>query len=401
MMTDRELFERVGAAHDWAVALRRRIHERPELGNSEFETQKTICAALDEIGVAYSAENTWVIGLVRGDYPGPTVGIRADIDALPVTEPPGCPFRSKNEGAMHACGHDAHTAILLGAARVLAGLRENMHGSVKLLFQPAEESTGGAERMVKAGAMENPHVDCVYGLHVMPRLPLGVVETRAGTLNASTDRIEITVRGVSGHGAYPESGADAIVCAAQMITALQTLVSRNLSPLSSAVLSFGQIGGGRAPNIICDSVTLVGTLRTASADIRAMMKRRIGEVAQGTAQAMGCAAEVAIQPGYNALVNDPDEAARIRRVGARLFGEANMLEKAEPSMGAEDFSFFSDAAPGAFFHIGCVRAEDMPAPALHSERFHMDERCLDVGMAMHVALALDVMDGWKAEGHGE
>ncbi|MBQ8953073.1 MAG: amidohydrolase, partial [Clostridia bacterium] len=287
--------------------------------------------------------------------------------------------------------HDAHTAILLGAAKVLMGLREEMHGSVKLLFQPAEESTGGAERMVKAGAMENPHVDYVYGLHVMPRLPLGTVETRTGTLNASTDRIEITVRGVSGHGAYPESGADAIVCAAQMVTALQTLVSRNLSPLSSAVLSFGQIAGGKAPNIICDNVRLVGTLRTANGELRAMMKRRIGEVAQGVSQAMGCAAEVSIQPGYNALVNDAKEAERIHRVGARLFGREHMLEKAEPSMGAEDFSFFNDAAPGAFYHIGCVREEDMPAPALHSDQFHLDERCFTVGMAMHAALAMDIL----------
>ena len=388
-MTDKELFDRVDAVYDWAVALRRRIHENPELSEREFETQKTICAALDEIGVEYTTESTWVIGLIRGAEPGPTVGFRADIDALPVTEPAGCPFRSKNEGVMHACGHDAHTAMLLGAAKLLIGLRESLKGNVKLLFQPAEESVGGAERMVKAGVMENPHVDWVYGLHVMPRLPLGTVETRTGTLNASTDRIEITVRGVSGHGAYPESGADAIVCAAQMVTALQTLVSRNLSPLQSAVLSFGQIEGGKAPNIICDRVKLTGTLRTANAEIRAMMKRRIGEVARGVAQAMGCGAEVEIQPGYNALVNDPAEAARVRHVGARLFGPENMLEKAEPSMGAEDFSFFNDAAPGAFFHIGCVRPEDMPAPALHSDRFHLDERCMKVGMAMHAALALD------------
>ena len=392
-MTDREIMDRVQGAFDWAVALRRRIHQHPELSEHEFETQKIICAALDEIGVEYAAQSTWVVGLIRGERPGPTVALRADIDALPVTEPEGCPFRSQNEGVMHACGHDAHTAILLGAAKVLAGLRGEFRGQVKLLFQPAEETVGGAERMVRAGVMEDPHVDYVYGLHVMPRLPLGTVETRAGTLNASTDRVEITVHGVSGHGAYPESGADAIVCAAQMITALQTLVSRNLSPLSSAVLSFGRIEGGRAANIICDCVTITGTLRTANAAIRAMMKRRIGEVAQGVAQAMGCTADAVITPGYNALVNDAGEAARIRRVGARLFGEAHMLEKAEPSMGAEDFSFFNDVAPGAFYHIGCVAEEDMPAPALHAAQFHLDERCLAVGMAMHTALALDALRG--------
>ena len=237
--------------------------------------------------------------------------------------------------------------------------------------------------------MENPHVDRVYGLHVMPRLPLGVVETRTGTLNASTDTVRLTIHGKSGHGAYPESGADAIVCAAQVICALQTLVSRNLSPLSSAVLSLGMIEGGKAGNIICDEVRIRGTLRTANSEIRAMMKKRIREVAEGVSLAMGCRAEVSIQSGYAALVNDAAEAARIRRVAARLFGEENSVEKAEPSMGGEDFSFFSDCAPGAFFHIGCVLPEEMPAPALHAREFHLDERCLTVGALMHVALVLE------------
>lgn len=392
-MDDRMILQMADETLDFAVGIRRALHRIPEPGDAEYDTQRLICATLDSLGIEYATEKTWTVGLVRGAYPGKTVAIRADIDALPVTEPEGCPFRSEREGMMHACGHDAHTAILLGAAKILNGLRGELHGCVKLLFQPAEETNGGAERMVQAGVMENPHVDYVFGLHVMPRLPLGTVETRAGTLNASTDGVTITVRGVSGHGAYPESGADAIVCAAQMITALQTLVSRNLSPLSSAVLSFGKIEGGRASNIICDRVSFTGTLRTASPEIRAMMKRRIAEVAAGVASAMGCSAEVDVRPGYNALVNDKNEAARIRRVAARLFGEDRSVEKPEPSMGAEDFSFFNDAAPGAFFHIGCVREDELPAPALHSDQFHLDERCLAVGMAMHTALALDILKG--------
>ena len=388
-MTDMELRARVEREKEWIIEMRRKLHRIPERGFAEFKTQKAVMDALDEMGVPYTTERTWVIGLIEGELPGETVGIRADMDALPVEEPEGCPFRSEHEGMMHACGHDAHTAMLLGAAKVLSGMREQLHGRVKLLFQPAEETEGGAEPMVAAGAMENPHVDRVYGLHVMSRLETGVVETRPGTLNASTDGVKLVINGRGGHGAYPESGADAIVCAAQIITALQTLVSRNLSPLSSAVLSLGMIKGGTAGNIICDQVEIKGTLRTANSEIRAMMKKRIHEVAEGIALSMGCTAEVGITPGYAALVNDAQEAARIRRVAARLFGEENSVEKPEPSMGGEDFSFFGDCAPGAFFHIGCTPRGHLPAPALHSKDFYLDEECLTIGTMMHVALALD------------
>ena len=388
-MEDRELRALVEAQRDWIVGMRRRLHRIPERGFQEFKTQQAVMDALREIGVPYTTERTWVIGLIEGALPGDVVALRADMDALPIEEPEGCPFRSEHPGMMHACGHDAHTAMLLGAAKVLYGLRDRLRGTVKLLFQPAEETDGGAEPMVAAGAMEHPHVDRVYGLHVMPRLPVGTVETRAGTLNASTDSVCITVHGRAGHGAYPESSADAIVCAAQVITALQTLVSRNLSPLASAVLTLGVIEGGTAGNIICDRVTLRGTLRTANAGIRAMMERRMTEVCQGLAAAMGCTAEVHVDAGYAALVNDPAEAARVSRVGARLFGSANMLEKQEPSMGGEDFSFFSDCAPSAFFHIGCSPVDkENPAP-LHSRDFALDEDCLTIGTLMHVALVLD------------
>ena len=388
-MTDMELRARVEREKEWIIQMRRRLHRIPEKGFQEFKTQKAVMEALDEMGVPYTTERTWVIGLIEGELPGDTVGIRADMDALPVTEPEGCPFRSEHEGMMHACGHDAHTAMLLGAAKVLSGMKDQLRGKVKLLFQPAEESEGGAEPMVAAGAMENPHVDRVYGLHVMSRLETGMVETRPGTLNASTDGVKLTIHGKGGHGAYPESCTDAIVCAAEVITALQTLVSRNLSPLSSAVLSLGMIEGGTAGNIICDEVRIRGTLRTANSEIREMMKKRIHEVAEGVALAMGCTAEVEITPGYAALVNDANEAARIRRVAARLFGEEHSIEKPEPSMGGEDFSFFSDCAPGAFFHIGCTPKGKLPAPALHSKDFYLDEECLTIGTLMHVALVMD------------
>ena len=388
-MEDKELRALVEAQKDWIIEKRRMLHRVPERGFAEYKTQKIVMDALDELGIPYTAERTWVIGLIEGALPGEVVALRADMDALPIEEPEGCAFRSEHPGMMHACGHDAHTAILLGAAKVLAGMKDQLRGSVKLLFQPAEETDGGAEPMVKAGAMENPHVDRVYGLHVMPNLPLGTIETRAGTLNASTDTVKITIHGRAGHGAYPERSVDAIVGAAQVICALQTLVSRNLSPLSSAVLTLGVIEGGTAQNIICDQVSIRGTLRTANSEIRAMMKQRIEEVTHGVAQAMGCTADVEVISGYAALVNDTQEANRVRRVAARLFGSENAVEKPEPSMGGEDFSFFSDEAPGAFFHVGCVRKEEMPAPPLHSKDFALDEQCLTIGALMHVALVLD------------
>lgn len=388
-MDDQMLKCMVDAEKEWIISMRRKLHRIPEGGFEEYKTQQTIMDALDEIGIPYTTERTWVIALMKGDHPGPTVAIRADIDALPIVEPEGCPFRSEHEGMMHACGHDAHAAMALGAAKVLYAMRADIHGSIKFLFQPAEETDGGAEPMVQAGAMESPHVDRVYGIHVMPYLPVGMIETRAGTLNASTDSVEIVIHGKSGHGAYPDLGTDAIVCAAQVITALQTVVARNVSPLQSAVLTIGKIEGGTAQNIICDEVRMKGTLRTANAELRAMMKDRIIGISKAVADGMGCTAEVDVVSGYAALVNNDKEAARVKRIAARLLGQENVVEKPTPSMGGEDFSFFCDCAPGAFFHLGCSNPTWMPAPPLHSKDFRIDEDCLTIGTMMHVALALD------------
>jgi len=375
-------------AYPWAVGLRRALHRIPEPGFEEFKTQRLICETLDQLGIPYATQRTWVIGLIEGARPGRVVALRADIDALPVTEPPGCSFRSEHEGWMHACGHDAHTAIQLGAAKILSEMRDRLRGSVKLLFQPAEETDGGAKPMVLAGALENPHVDACYGLHLQSRLPLGAVETRCGTLNASTDDVILEITGRGGHAAYPENSVDAIVCAAHVIAALQTLVSRNVSPLNSAVLSFGVLEGGRAPNVVCDRVHLKGTLRTADPALRAMLQERIRSVSEGVARAFGAAAEVQIVEGYCPLVNHPRETKRVLDAAAALFGEGAVIQKDGPSMGGEDFSYFVEANPGAFYHIGCTPPEKLPAPALHSPLFSPDERCILTGLQMQLALAL-------------
>ncbi len=373
---------------DWAVNVRRALHRIPEPGFEEFKTQKLIQKTLEELGIPYTTQRTWIVALIQGAHPGRVVALRADIDALPVTEPEGCLFRSQYEGWMHACGHDVHIAIQLGAAKILNSMKDRLHGSVKLLFQPAEETDGGAKPMVQAGVLENPHVDASYGLHLQSRLPLGTVETKYGTLNASTDDVIIDIKGRGGHAAYPENSVDAIVCAAHVITALQTLVSRNVSPLSSAVLSFGMLEGGKAPNVICEQVRLKGTLRTADPELRAFLQKRIREVASGVAGAFGGGAEVKILEGYSALVNHPREAKLVLDTAQALFGSDHVLLKDGPSMGGEDFSYFVEGNPGAFYHIGCTPREDLPAPALHSPLFRPDEKCILTGLMMQTALAL-------------
>ena len=385
-MKESEIKALAAQAEGWMIEIRRQLHQIPELGFEEHKTQALIMEKLTELGIPFETERTWIVGLIQGGQPGAAVALRADIDALPLSESSQVPFCSRHPGRMHACGHDAHTAILLGTAKVLMTHRQELAGCVKLLFQPAEETVGGARPMVEAGCLENPHVDWAFGLHVMPGLPVGTVETRPGTLNAATDDLRLTVYGKSGHGAHPEGGVDAIVCASQLVMALQTLVSRSISPTQPAVVHFGIIEGGSAANVLCDQVRLTGTLRTVNPHGRELMKRRIREVCAGVCQGMGCTCEVDIVPDYAALINHPREAKLVLDTAAALFGPAHALEAEAPSMGAEDFSAFVENTPGAFFHIGCADPALMPSPPLHSRSFMLDERCLTVGAAMEVAL---------------
>lgn len=388
MLSDTELKRLARAQLDWAITARRELHRVPEPGFQEEKTRSVIRARLKEIGCEFEEKNGWITGFIRGALPGPVTALRADFDALPIREPEGCEFRSEREGWMHACGHDMHTAILLSVARLCAGARDQLPGGLKLLFQPAEETVGGAKPMAEGGCMDEPRVERVYGLHVMPRLMTGQVECRPGALNAGTDSINICVRGKSAHGAYPELGRDAIVCAASLITAMQTLVSRSLSPLESAVLSFGKIEGGAAGNIICDKVNLSGTLRTASEGARKLMIQRMRDVASGVGAAMGCECVLTVDEGYKALINDAFHCERALSAARRLLGEGAALVKDAPSMGGEDFGYFLDRAPGAFFHIGCSKDETHPCAPLHSELFSPDENCMEIGILLEAALVM-------------
>lgn len=389
-MQIKELIETI---YDEIVSIRRDLHQHPELGQEEFRTQQIIEAFLDKEAIPHERiADTGVLGLIHGYAPGKTVGLRGDIDALPIQEETDLPFKSIYEGKMHACGHDAHTAILLGAAKVINSIRDGFSGTVKLFFQPAEETIGGAKRMVEAGCMENPKVDHVIGLHVFPRLPAGTIEVKYDKMNASTDSVRIEIEGKSGHGAYPHDSIDAIVIAAQVIIALQTLVSRTISPVESVVLSLGTIQGGVKGNVIADHVSIKGTLRTLDEDQRKLAKLTIDQIVAKTADALGGVGKVSFEEGYRALVNNDEIVKVIEETGRRLLGDSNVYVAKTPSLGAEDFSFFLEKATGAFYNIGCGNESKGFVHKGHHPKFAVDEHALKVGILMQVEATLALLN---------
>ena len=371
------------------VALRRDIHREPELG---FDTEKTagkVLAALDGLPLELRtgvAENG-VVATLKGEGDGPTVGLRADMDALPILEETGLPFASEVDGKMHACGHDGHTSMLVGAAHALSGMRERLNGTVKFFFQPAEEGGGGGEVMVEEGVADD--VASIFALHLWPGLPFGKAATKAGPIMAAADAFEMTVRGAGGHGAMPHLTADAITMAAQIVTALQTVVSREVDPVEPAVLTVGEIGAGTAFNIIPETARLGGTVRTLNEDLRSRMPERIEQLSRGVAQGMRGDIDFDYEFSYPVTMNDADAANRALGVIGDLFGEENKLELPNPSMGAEDFAFFLQKIPGAFIWLGV--GEDVSG--LHTPTFAFDEEILPLGSALLTALALESLSG--------
>ena len=367
------------------VALRRDIHREPELGFDTKKTAEKVLGALDGLPLEVQtgvAENG-IVATLRGKDGGPTVGLRADMDALPIHEETGLPFASEIEGKMHACGHDGHTSMLVGAAHALCGMRERLNGTVKFFFQPAEEGGGGGKVMVEEGVADD--VASVYALHLWPGLPFGTAATKAGPIMAAADAFEMTVRGTGGHGAFPHQTADAIAMAAQIVTALQTLVSREVDPVEPAVLTVGEIGAGSAFNIIPETASLGGTVRTLNEDLRRRMPERIEQLARGVAQGMRGDAELDDHFSYPVTMNDEGAAQHALTVIRGLFGEESTLELSNPAMGGEDFAFFLEKMPGAFIWLGV--GEDVSY--LHTPTFAFDEEILPHGAALLTALALE------------
>jgi hippurate hydrolase len=370
------------------VALRRDIHREPELGFDTERTAKKVLAALDglpldiEMGVA---RNGVVATLRRGE--GPTVALRADMDALPIEEETGLPFSSWIGGRMHACGHDGHTSMLVGAAHALSreDLRDRLNGTVKFVFQPAEEGGGGGRVMVDEGVADE--VSSIFALHLWPGLPFGKVATKAGSIMAAADAFEMEIIGSGGHGAMPHLAADAVVIAAQVVTALQTVVSREVDPVEPAVLTVGEIGAGTAFNIIPEKARIGGTVRTLNPDLRRRIPGRMEAVARGIAKGMRGDANLDYIFSYPVTANDEGAACRALDVAEELFGGHSVLELSNPSMGAEDFAYFLEKVPGAFIWLGI--GEDVAG--LHTPQFAFDEEILPRGSALLAALALEAL----------
>ena len=389
-MSAAALLEEARAILPWMVEIRRDLHQHPELGLEEHRTAVRVCERLSELGVEHRAgvAGTGVVGLIPGREEGPAVALRADLDALPLQDAKEVPYRSQVPGKMHACGHDVHTTVLLGAARLLAARRSEIARPVKLFFQPAEETVGGAERMIAEGVLQDPPVAAVFGLHVEPELEAGRIGLRYGQRNASSDYLSVTVHGRSAHGAYPSAGVDAIVAAAQLVSAMQSVVSRNVDARDAAVITFGRIQGGSQGNILASRVELVGTVRCLDPQVRELVLRRARETAEGVAAGLGATVEVETRPGYAALVNHDGMVDVVRRGAAALVGEENVVVYDRPNMGVEDFAFFTREVPGAFYSLGVRNeAEGITAP-IHHELFDVDESAMALGAALQALNAM-------------
>lgn len=375
--------------HDEMVRARRRLHARPELSMVEFDTARFVAETLGTYGldeIRTQVGKTGVLGTLAGGRPGPVTLLRADMDALPVRELNAVDYVSTREGVMHACGHDGHVAVLLAAAKTLAERRSEVAGTLVFCFQPGEEGAAGNRLMIEDGALENPHVDRTFALHLYSGLDVGRIGVRDGPFFASADEFTLTIRGRGGHGAMPQNSVDPIVAGAHVVTLLQTIVSREIAPKDPVVFTVGQFSSGTTFNVIPDEALLRGTVRTFDAEIRAGMPARLERIAAGLAAAMRVEIEVEYRWSYPPTVNAAEPNAVVRELGRRLLGPENVVEH-DIVMWAEDMSFMQELRPGAYFIVGSRGSEASGYPH-HNARFDIDERSLDVAYRMMVGLGM-------------
>ncbi|NLY36959.1 MAG: amidohydrolase [Tissierellia bacterium] len=376
------------------IALRRDIHQHPELGMEEERTSKLVKKELEKLGLEVQDRvgKMGVVGILRGEKQGKTLLLRADMDALPIEEQTDLPFASKQAGKMHACGHDVHTAILLGAAKVLSELKGEIQGNIKFVFQPAEESnpTGGARYMIEDGVLENPPVDGAMALHIK-NIPLGQVALRPGIVSAKSDRVYLRVKGKSAHASEPHRGVDAILAAGQIMSALQSIVSRNINPMDSAVVTIGTIHGGSRYNVICDEVVMEGTVRTFNPEVSKLMPSRIESLAKKVAEALECSCEVQYVGGYSNTINDVKMTEQVIELFRGILGQENVLIPEQPSSGGEDFSEFAKRVPSVYYWLGMESELNTGRTLLHNPHLLVDERAIPLGMKTLSVAALDFL----------
>jgi amidohydrolase len=396
-MTDFQIQHLAVALQPKLVEIRRDLHQHPELSNREFRTAGIVAERLKGLGLSVQTgvAHTGVVGLLEGNRPGPTVAVRADMDALPIQEVNAVPYRSKHDGIKHACGHDVHTAVGLGVAEVLSQIRTTLPGSVKFIFQPAEEGApageaGGSYLMLDEGVLDNPQVESILGLHVMPTLEAGKLGYHAGPVWASNDAIELVIHGRKTHGAYPHTGVDAIFVAAHVLQALQTFVNRSVDVRDPLLISFGVIQGGNQFNVIADEVRLLGMIRCLDPEIRRTAPARIEELVRGITASFGASCSLKITPGAPVTMNHPEMVKRAVPVLEGAVGKENVLLQ-KPQMGAEDFACYAERVPGFYFMLG-VRNESLGiTEMLHTPRFDVDETCLSVGVHAMSNLVLECL----------
>lgn len=372
-----------------SVQLRRRIHTNPELAFEETATASMVADFLESCGIdtLRGVAGTGVVGILPSSYER-TVGLRADMDALPLVEKTMLPYSSRNEGRSHACGHDGHTAALLGAAKVLSNVRERLHCSVKFIFQPAEEQGTGARRMIEEGVLDSrPRVDAVFALHSWPALPAGEIGIRYGAMMASTDSFRILINGKGGHAGYPHRAVDPVVISARVIDSFQAIVSRQVPPTQPAVLTVTKVHGGTTHNVIPDSVELEGTIRTLNPSVRDMIVSSMKRIAESSA-AMASAPppQVDVKHGTPVLINDSRAVDYLSVVGKAVLGTEKVKLLAEPSMGGEDFAYYLLKVPGALFRLG-MGTESGPSETLHSPKFNFNDEAMTAGVSTFVGIA--------------
>lgn len=370
--------------------IRRELHKHPEISNEEKKTAEIIAEVLRKMGISDIKENVnghGIIAEIHGAGDGKIVALRADMDALQIKEETGLSYKSESDGLMHACGHDAHMTMVLGAARLLNERKDELKGNVRLIFQPAEEITpmGGSRGMIAGGALDN--VDAVFGLHVWPDLPLGKVGVKAGPLMAASDHFTVTIKGKPSHAAKPNEGIDALVAGAQYVSAIQTIVSRNADPMKSIVITVGKMNAGTRYNIVAGECVLEGTCRTFAPELRDLAEERLQIVLDGICTLSGCTGVLNYERGYMAVINEPESVEYVSETVKKLFGN-DAAVSVEPAMTAEDFSFYLDKKPGAFAWIGTTKEGDTVYP-LHNSRYSPDEDVLWRGATLMAELVLD------------